>query len=276
VAEPILRETDFLAISRYVQQFYGIVLKEEKKELVKTRLNRRIGSLGYATYGDYLDFVQTREGEDERVQMINALSTNLTSFYREAKHFTYLRETVLPEIFRKQRGKSFQLRAWCTAASTGEEPYTITMEVLDTLDDTPGCDFKLLATDISTKVLDIALRGVYRRDQTQDIPPQLIERYFQRGRGKSSDLVKAKEVLKSKIKFAYLNLVNPFPVHKPLDFIFCRNVMIYFDQPTRQSIINRFLHVLKPGGYLFMGMSEGLTGISHPLKFVAPSVYRKD
>ena len=273
--EPELREKDFIAISRYIQEKFGIVLKEEKKELVKTRLSRRVAQLGYATYGDYLDYVQTNSGEDERVEMVNAISTNLTSFYREAKHFTYLRGEVLPALIKANRGKSFKLRGWCTAASSGEEPYTIIMEVLDTLADTPGCDFKLLATDISTKMLDRAKTGVYNRLQTEDVPSTLLEQYFLKGKGQSSTKVKAKDLMKEKIHFSYLNLVNPFPISKPLDFIFCRNVMIYFDDVTRQQIITRFIHLLKPGGFLFMGMSEGLSGIQHSLKYVAPSIYRK-
>lgn len=273
--EPTLRDKDFLAISRYVQDNYGIVLKEEKKDLVKTRLSKLVRDRENSNYGEYLDFVKTREGETERVKMIDAITTNLTSFYRESKHFDFLRGQMLPKLAKQHRGKKFKLRGWCTAASSGEEPYTIAMEVVEFLQHVAGCDFKLLATDICTKMLERCEHGVYEISQTEDIPREFLGKHFQKGRGKAMGKVKVKDSLRRHIQFSYLNLVKPFPISKPFDFIFCRNVMIYFDQPTQQKIVDRFCALLKPGGHLFMGMSEGLSGIQHTLQFVSPSVYRK-
>jgi chemotaxis protein methyltransferase CheR len=270
-----LSDSEFLRISSYVAQHFGIVLKAEKKELVKSRLSRRIQELGYDSYRKYFDFCTSKDGEQELIEMMNALSTNLTFFYREEKHFHYLREMVLPEVIKLNRGESFQFRGWCTAASSGEEPYTIAIEVLKGLEDAAGWDFKLLATDISTKVLDIAKRGIYTREKLEKIDPLLLSKYFQKGKGRAKDHYRIKPMIREHILFNYLNLVQPFPIHQPLDFIFCRNVMIYFDQPTRQQIIDRFVRLLKPGGHLFMGMSEGLSGIQHSLSYVQPSIYRK-
>ncbi|MBF0197831.1 MAG: protein-glutamate O-methyltransferase CheR [Planctomycetes bacterium] len=270
-----LSDSEFQLISAYVYKHYGIVLKQDKKELVKSRLNRRLQILGYSSYRKYFDFVSSKEGKDERVEMINALSTNLTFFYREEKHFRFLREKLLPELHLMNRGESFSLRGWCTAASTGEEPYTIAIETLDSLEEIPGCDFKLLATDISTRVLDIAKRGIYDSERLDKITPALKSKFFQRGTSDSSGLFKVKPKVRKVIKFNYLNLVQPFPIHKSLDFIFCRNVMIYFDRETQQQIIDRFVKLLNKGGYLFMGMSEGLSGIKHSLKYVEPSIYQK-
>jgi chemotaxis protein methyltransferase CheR len=271
----ILRKAEFMKISSYIEEHFGIVLKTNKMELVKSRLARRVEQLNFNSYREYFEHATSKEGEQELVEMVNALSTNLTYFYREEKHFEYLRQQVIPDILKHQRGENFKLRIWCTAASTGEEPYTITMEVLEAIGETPGCDFKLLATDVSTKVLQQAKCGVYAQERLEKIEPLFLSKYFQKGTGNAKGRYKIKNRVREHILFNYLNLIKPFPIHHSLDVIFCRNVMIYFDITTQQDIIDRFVRVLKPGGYLFMGMSEGLSGIQHPLTYVEPSIYRK-
>jgi chemotaxis protein methyltransferase CheR len=270
-----LSDAEFLRISSYVHQNFGIHLKSDKKELVKSRLSKKVAEHGFDSYRQYFDYVLSKEGSDELIHMIDALSTNLTYFFREAKHFDVLKEMVLPELIKENAGVNFKIRAWCAASSSGEEPYTITMVVKEALENVGGCDFKLLATDISTRMLSKAKQGVYKAEAFKDVHPILHRKYFLRGEGSSSGMYKAKKQLGECINFNYLNLVKPFPMKGPLDFIFCRNVMIYFDQETQQKVIDRMVNILKPGGYLFMGMSEGLSGIQHQLKYVQPSIYRK-
>jgi chemotaxis protein methyltransferase CheR len=270
-----LSEAEFIRISTYVHQNFGIHLKGEKKDLVKSRLSKKVIEHGYDSYREYFDFVLSKEGSDELINMVDALSTNLTYFFRESKHFDFLKEVVLPEIIREHPGENFSLRVWCAASSSGEEPYTLSMVIKECLETVGGCDFKLLATDISTRMLSKAKQGVYKSEAFKDVPPILHRKYFLRGEGKSQGFYKVKKKLSECITFNYLNLVKPFPMKGPFDFIFCRNVMIYFDQETQQKVIDRMVLLLRPGGYLFMGMSEGLSGIRHTLKYVQPSIYRK-
>lgn len=274
-----LNPAEFQRLSLFVKKNFGIVLSEDKKELVKTRLSRRILELGLSDYRSYFDRVMVDKHSDELTIMMNALSTNLTYFYREEKHFEFLRQVLMPDIVQEKGGSVKKIRAWCTASSSGEEPYTITMEVLESAHQL-GChanqlDFKLLATDISTDMLQKAQRGIYRQGSVDKIPQEQLSRYFQRGKGTSQGSYRIKEQIKSLIRFKYLNLVEPFPMGGPLDFIFCRNVMIYFDLQTQQDIVQRMSKLLKPGGYLFMGMSEGLSMIEHPLNYIKPSIYQK-
>ena len=258
-----------------MHQNFGIHLKSDKKELVKSRLSKKVIDYGFESYRQYFDFVLSKEGSEELINMIDALSTNLTYFFRESKHFDFLKAVVLPDLIEKNAGKNFKIRVWCAASSSGEEPYTLTMVIKEALENVGGCDFKLLATDISTRMLGKAQQGVYREEAFKDVPPIMHHKYFMRGEGASAGYYKVKKKLSESISFNYLNLVKPFPMNGPLDFIFCRNVMIYFDQETQQKVIDRMIQIIRPGGYLFMGMSEGLSGIKHGLKYVQPSIYQK-
>ncbi|MCG8408452.1 MAG: hypothetical protein MI923_24895 [Phycisphaerales bacterium] len=206
------------------------------------------------------------------IQLLNMISTNLTYFFRESKHFELLRTTLLPKLIRaKQKRGERRIRFWSAACSTGEEVYSLLITVLPFLDPVGSWDFKLLGSDISTQVLAKAKEGRYDKTQIQGIDPHKIPDYF--SRQNHSLVVRAD--LKGLVRFARLNLLEPFPFKGLFEIIFCRNVMIYFDRSTREQIVRKFHQYLVPGGYLFIGHSENLTGLDHQFSYIGPAVYRK-
>jgi chemotaxis protein methyltransferase CheR len=257
---------DFQAIA---YQKAGIFLREGKSALVQARLAKRLRELGLATEREYLDRLRGDAGE-EVVLFLDAISTNFTSFFREPDHFETLREWVTAA---RQAGQR-KFRFWSAASSSGEEPYTMAM-VLDQILD--GCDWKLLATDISTRVLGRAVAGVYTDEEIAGIPPQLVQRYLDKlppdaeGQGRWA----IRDRLKQRVVYHRLNLsVRPYTMKGPLDAIFCRNVMIYFDRPMREGLVMEFERLIRPGSYLFIGHSETLNGIKTRFRTERPSVYR--
>lgn len=248
----------------------GITLGPQKVALVTARVGKRMRALGLADHASYLDLVTRDEKGDELIHLLDAISTNVTSFYREASHFE-----VLDDLLRRwsNAGQS-RFRIWCAASSTGEEPYCLAMTALEALP--RGADIKILATDISTKVLDVARAGVYPANKAESIPPQLRQKYFTpQGRGESAAYA-AKPELRRLISFNRLNLSTPpFPMKGPMDAVFCRNVMIYFDNAVRSRLVTEIHRLLKDDGHLMVGHSESLTGIKVPFKTVKPAVYRK-
>jgi len=253
----------------------GINLNSEKKELVRTRLLRRLQKCEIPSYKEYYDYVI--KDSAEMVHMLDAISTNLTSFFREPKHFQFLNNKLLPELINETRKKdSRRIRVWSAGSSTGEEPYSLMMTVLEHIENALVWDIKLLATDISTEVLGKAKKGVYASDRMKTIPQNLTRKYFQKGCGKNNGLMKVKENVKKLIHFNRINLMdNTYPFSGLFDFIFCRNVMIYFDRKTQEELINKFYSHLQKGGYLFIGHSESLTGVTHPFSYIQPTIYRK-
>jgi chemotaxis protein methyltransferase CheR len=250
----------------------GISLSDQKRTLVASRLSKRLGELGLTTFSEYYEQVTNDPSRDEFTHMLDLISTNKTDFFREPKHFDFLREQILPELVREKR-----MRIWSSACSTGEEPYTIAMTLYEGVSDPAQWNFKILASDLSTRVLAKAAAGTYDAERVRDVPPELVRRHFLRGRGQSKGLLKVKPHLSTMIQFRRLNLMDEkFPIKAPLDLIFCRNVMIYFDRPTQEQLVNKFYRYLKPGGYLFIGHSESLQWVTHPFKAVAPTIYRKD
>jgi chemotaxis protein methyltransferase CheR len=203
--------------------------------------------------------------------MLDLISTNKTDFFREPKHFDFLRELILPKLAQQKR-----IRIWSSACSTGEEPYTIAMTLQDGVSDPGQWDFKILATDLSTRVLAKAAEGVYDAERVREVSPEIVRRHFLRGRGNSECLLKVKPHLTAMIRFRRLNLMDEqYPIKSPLDLIFCRNAMIYFDRPTQERLVNKFYRYLKPGGHLFIGHSESLQWVNHPFETVAPTIYQK-
>ncbi len=250
----------------------GISLSENKTALVSSRLNKRLRLLGLDSYGDYLDYLKNDSEGGELVQFLDVISTNTTSFYREPVHFEILSELLEKWASEGQR----RFRIWCAASSSGEEPYTIAMTAREALK-APGCDVKILATDISTRILAQAMEGVYDAEKAASIPEHLLRRYFSKAKDADGDACwTANDSLREMISFRRLNLSTPpFPMKGPMDVVFCRNVMIYFDNPVRQRLIDEIARLLKPGGYLMVGHSESLTGIRSNLKTVRPAVYVK-
>jgi len=257
---------DFQAIA---YQKAGIFLREGKAALVQARLAKRLRELGLGTEREYLERLRADTGE-EVVLFLDAISTNFTKFYREPDHFDTLREAALAARAAGQR----KFRFWSAASSSGEEPYTIAM-VLDPI--LEGCDWKLLATDISTRVLAHAVAGVYGAEAIDGIPPAVLQRYLDRLPPDETGEVRwaVKDRLKARVTYTRLNLAGrPYPMKGPLDAIFCRNVMIYFDRPMRAGVVTEFERLIRPGCPLFIGHSETLNGIATRFKSERPSVYR--
>ena len=270
-----LKNSDFEKISRLVYEQCGIFLHEGKKELVKARLSKRLRAGGYKSFTDYYHYVTTEEGTEELISMIDSISTNLTSFFREESHFVRLRHilmSVLEKSGHRESKNSFKI--WSAGCSTGEEPYTLAITVTEAVGQKP-LETSILATDISTKVLRIAENGIYAQDRTKGIAPPILKKYFQVGTGQSEGYVRIKSDLKKMITFQRFNLMESFHVQNTYDIIFCRNVMIYFDKKTQNVLVNKFYDSLKSGGYFFVGHSESLTGLKHQFNYVEPSVYLK-
>ncbi len=272
----VLTEKEFRQISDLVHDRCGINLHDGKKELVRARLAKRLREGGFRTFSDYLKHVSEDTTGREFSILVDSLSTNLTKFFREDQHFDYLRETLLPRVLAaKQNRHELRLRAWSAGCSSGEEPYSIAIVLLEALRDRSRWDVKLLATDVSTRILQQAQNGLYDTQRIAPIPVPLRSKYLVRMRERGADVYGVADNLRRIIIFRHLNLMEDWPIKGPLDFIFCRNVMIYFDKPTQGRLINRFYDLLAPGGVLFTGHSESLTGIKHNFQYVQPTIYTK-
>jgi chemotaxis protein methyltransferase CheR len=263
-----LNEGQFRKISDIVYNHCGIKLKDGKEALVKARLMKRFRALGVDSVESYLKLIESREGDHELCQMIDVMTTNKTSFFRENEHFKFLHEIVLPQL------KAPRLRFWSAACSSGEEPYSLAMLLREHL---PGIDQKdilILATDISRRMLEKAKSAFYAESTLKDLPPSYLQKYFIKTT-KTACTYRVNDNVRSLVRLAQLNLMDPWPMKGPFNVIFCRNVMIYFDRATQQRLINRFWELLESGGYLFVGHSEGLSAITHRFKYVRPATYKK-
>ncbi len=265
-----LREKDFRDISSMVYASCRINLKEGKEKLVTARLSKRMRSLGISSFRDYIELV--KENDREYMNMVDSLSTNLTSFFRESKHFDYLRTQVIPRFVQNGDGS---LRMWSAGCSSGEEAYTLAITLMENIENIQFKDCKILATDISTRMLDAARNGEYPADRFNNVPADIKHKYFERIQRAGNDFFRVGQKVKCLIKFNYLNLMNPWPMTAKFDVIMCRNVMIYFDSRTQQELVNRFSRQLKPGGILMIGHSESLLSIDTDLQFVESATYRK-
>ena len=274
--EPLeFTETDFAKISRLVYDQSGINLHEGKQELVKARLGKRIRHGNFRSFREYYDYVVNDPSGEELVQLLDSISTNFTHFFRENQHFEYLKTEVIPWLKNCGRGNRRKIRIWSAGCSTGEEPYSIAITLLETVGKRFDWEPEILATDISTRVLGSAQSGIYTRNKVQTLSPDLIKKYFLRGENQWRDHVKVKPVVKEVITFKRFNLMESLLNKEPFDCIFCRNVMIYFDKETREALVNRFYNHLEKGGVLFIGHSESLTGMDHPFQYVKPAIYKK-
>jgi chemotaxis protein methyltransferase CheR len=269
----VLKTSEFRLISRLAHQRFGLDLKGGKEALVTARLGKWLRKGGFKSFDDYYRHVLADTTGDALVALIDSLTTNHTSFLREKAHFEFLTRAAVEE-FREIA----TIEIWSAACSSGEEPYTIAMCLSDTLARAGAKrrDFRILATDISTRVLGIAKRGVYEAERFKDLPNPWRKAYLLRGSGECKGLFKLKPELARKIAFERLNLIQAFPRRQLFNVIFCRNVMMYFDKATQQDIVKRLSACLEPGGYLFIGHSESLTGVEHDMKYVRPATYRKE
>ena len=246
-AASMLSERDFSTVRQLIAQYAGIKLSAQKRNMVYNRLQRRLRARGLASFGDYLALVQ-RDGSDEREAFVNALTTNLTAFFREPHHFDLLAEHARARV--QQRGAP--LRCWSSACSTGEEVWSIAMVLRET-----QCPGSVLGTDIDTDVLQTAQSGIYRMDRAASLAPERLRKHFLRGSGANEGLVSMRPELRALVRFGQLNLQSPvWPAQERYDVIFCRNVVIYFDREVQKKLLARFADLLAPGGLLMVGHSE--------------------
>jgi chemotaxis protein methyltransferase CheR len=261
----------FTRIRELVYQKSGIKLDVNKESLIRARVGKRVRILGLLSHEEYLKHVIESNDEKEIIHLLDAISTNVTSFFRDADHFDLLR--ILLKEWTASGQKKF--RIWSAACSSGEEPYTIAMTVLDAIGG--NADVRILATDISTRILEKAQLCMYESEKVSQIPADLKEKYFEKPNSNNNGLYKAKPIMRNMIVFKRLNLSEtPFPMQGPMDVVFCRNVMIYFDHNTRQRLLNEILRLLKPNGYLFVGHAESLIGLANGFRTIRPSIYLKE
>lgn len=270
-----LSDREFTLFSRLVLEKAGINLHEGKKELVRSRLSRRLRAKKMDRFKDYYKFLLADESGEELIHMLDAISTNLTSFFREPKHFDFLEKTALPTVLAGKKTRIKQINIWSAGCSSGEEPYTLSICLHEFAEKVSDLDIRILATDISTKVLTTAANGVYHKSQIQTIPPIVLRKYFQRGRDRWNEHFRLKPFVRNTIQFQRLNLMEPFPFNNKFQIIFCRNVMIYFDKTVQNKLVNKYYDCLEPGGYLFIGHSESLMGTEHRFKYIQPTIYQK-
>jgi chemotaxis protein methyltransferase CheR len=263
-----LTERQFRHVRERLYALAGINLLPGKEGLVRARLGKRLRALGLATFEEYLDRVEGDASGRELRAFIDALTTNKTSFFREPQHFDFLAARVLPACAEAGRA-----RIWSAGCSSGEEAYTIAMVMRETIPDVERMDARVLATDISERVLARAREGVYEHELMRDVPVPLARKYFACVRQEAPRAYRAGDALRALVRFARLNLMEAWPMRGPFDAIFCRNVMIYFDRPTQERLVGRFWELLAPGGHLFVGHSESLTALDHRFRYVQPAVY---
>jgi chemotaxis protein methyltransferase CheR len=265
-----LKASEFAKIRQLAYETFGLDLRAGKETLVSARLGKHIRRSGCRSFDEYYEHVVNDSTGEALINLIDALTTNHTSFFREPAHFGFLRKTFLPEW--KARGC---IDIWSAACSTGEEPYSIAMSILEELRTVAPGKIRILATDISTRVLAAAEKGIYPAERLECLSPALLRSYWLRGEGDYAGCYRAKKEVRALVEFRRLNLLEPASQIGHFPLIFCRNVMIYFDKPTQQKVVARLVACLQPGGYLLTGHSESLTGIEHGLRYVQPAVYRK-
>ena len=259
--------SDFDRVQSMIYKRAGISLHDGKHAMVYSRLSRRLRDTGYQSFSDYLSWLDSSDSPEWQ-EFINALTTNLTSFFREQHHFDILADLL------KAKGGGATWKVWCSAASTGEEPYSIVMTALDALG--PRGNFTLVASDIDSKVLATAAQGVYRLDGVKGIDAARVQRFFMRGKGSNDGFVRVKPELTSHIQFMIVNLIkDDWPFREPFDVVFCRNVMIYFDAQTQRSVLEKIHRVMKPGGLLFVGHAENFSDSKDLFVLKGKTVYER-
>lgn len=259
--EFLFTNDDFLSIARMLYDDAGIALTESKASLVYSRLAKRLRALGLESFRDYCKFVGGAEGVSERQNMLAALTTNVTRYFREPHHFEHLKTRVLPELVTRARARG-RVRIWSAGCSTGQEPYSIALTLLDVLPDAAQYDVRILATDIDPNVVATGRAGVYSDEAVQPVPSALRDRWMVRVKDGARDAWGASEEMRRLVSFRELNLMGNWPMKGKFDAIFCRNVVIYFDEATQARIWGRFAPLLNPGGRLYVGHSERVTDMA--------------
>jgi len=276
----VMSDSEFNFFSEFVYRECGIIMPPKKKLMLTSRLRKRLKHLGMSSFKAYYDYITSAEGiKNEFVPMIDVVTTNKTEFFREEAHFTYLMEEALFELIKSVNFRnSNRLNAWSAGCSTGEEPYTLGIVLSEFFSGVGrGSDsFRILATDISTQVLESGLRAIYSDDVIGPVPEKMRKKYFMKGKGKQEGFFRVVPELRDRIEFRRLNFMdNTFNIKESMDIIFCRNVVIYFDKDTQRKLFKKFYNQLSPGGFMLIGNSETLHGINEDFIMVAPNTYRK-
>lgn len=261
-----LTDNEFLKVRGILHDYSGIYLNEGKQALVRARLMKRIRKLGMQSFGQYLDFVEEDDSGTEFLSLVDVLTTNKTSFFRENKHFDFIRAEVIPRLSGRQ------VKWWSAGCSTGEEPVTCAIILSEETEKMDGGSVKILGTDLSREVLQIAKAGIYSQQRLTEVPQSIRSKYF--NKNEEGDY-RVKNEIRNMITYGRLNLQSSWPLKGPFQVIMCRNVMIYFDRQTQQKLVSRYYDLLEPGGYLFLGHSESVSGGNHRFKNICPAVYQK-
>ncbi len=272
---PLLADAEFQFLRRFVHEHCGIALSEQKRQLVQGRLLRRLRTLGLAGFAGYCDLLR-RDPDSELGELASAISTNVTAFFRESHHYDLLAGELLPQWLERKRRQGDRLRIWSAGCSSGEEPYALAMVLAEAIERTGSTpDARILATDLSPQALAAARKGVYALDRLEGVSAERRRRWFLRGEGQFDGYACVHPRLRELVTIMPLNLLHEWPMQGPFDAIFCRNVVIYFDQPTKRRLFSRYAALLPPGGLLFLGHSESMHGLSDEFELIGRTVYRK-
>lgn len=267
----LLEESDFIRLTTFIQKNYGINLTK-KKQLIEARLNSTLQSMGFKNFNEYINHILRKSDPKDIEIMLNKLTTNYTFFMRETSHFDFLKNTILPQMVKEKKNRV--LNIWSAGCSTGQEPYTISIILKEFFKTQyPLWDIKILATDISQNALSQAKLGIYLKDSLKDVPESWLRRYFIKSPGK--DEYQVSNELKSSVSYKIFNLMDPIIFRVPFDIIFCRNVMIYFNQETKENLVQKFYDATNTGGYLLIGHSETINRSVSKYKYIMPATYRK-
>jgi len=272
--QPQLSEEEFSSFCRLIHRHAGIYLSAQKKALVQARLGKVVQTLGLRSFQEYYRRVVADKSGQELTRLLDAISTNQTAFWREPNHFLLVSREILPNWYRQKRA-GLNWRFWSAGCSSGEEPYTLAMVLLETLPADEIKNVKIFASDLNTQVLAQAKRGVYPEARIRPLPAEWRQRFFQKGQGRWEGYVRVRPEVRKLVHFFHLNLMDDFEFHEELDLIFCRNVMIYFDKETQAKVVGKFYRALRTGGCLILEHSESLCNLPHRFIYVRPTVYRK-
>lgn len=267
----------FKRLGTFIHHEFGIKMPEAKRLMLQSRLQKRLRVLNLSTFEEYCEYLFGEEGlRTELVHMIDMVSTNKTDFFREPNHFDYLAEVAVPTLAKTRAASRLNLHLWSAGCSSGEEPYTLAMVLSEYAQNHPGFDYSILATDISSRMLEMGRQVIYNEARVAPVPAGLRKKYLLRSKNPNKGVVRIVPELRERVQFQRLNFMDrEFKIGQAMDIIFCRNVIIYFDMPTQERLLNNFCRCLSPDGYIFMGHSETLHGLKVPLAPVAPTVYRK-
>lgn len=272
VAPTKLTQPQFKRLGKFIHTNYGIQMPDSKKVLLEGRLQKRLKQNNFSSFAEYIEYLFSEKGQTHELQyFVDAVSTNKTDFYREPHHFEFLKNEFLPNFIQQ----SNHLSVWSAAASSGEEPYTIAIELNEFKEKHPVFTYQMLGTDISNEILQRAAAGIYDEKRVEVIPLHIKRKYFLRSKNRENRTVKVTNQLKQNLRYRTLNLTLPLnSISLQFDLVFCRNVLIYFNRMVQEKVINAICEKIKPGGYLFLGHSESTTGIKAPVTQIAPTIYQ--